>query len=192
MMKSNLYSNNRSFSQYEREWNEPSRSIAVRKQSYALFNKTLIHGCLRRFFSILIRKSCELLSLSSILRSGSAENSVEIGIVTVPINKVIGSENRCKDFDKFFVPMSERNHQRWLRISDMFLLGETIPAIELIQIGHLYFVGDGHHRLSVAKALGRAFIDAKVTVYQVSEESLIINKHHFAINKLSTANFRTI
>ena len=192
MMKSNLYSNNGSFSQHEREWNEPSRSIEVRKQSYMLFNKIFVRGCLRRFFSMIIRKSCELLSLSSILRTSSALNAVEIGVLTVPINKVIGSENRCKDFDTFFVPKSDRNHQRWLRISDMFLLGETIPAIELIQIGHFYFVRDGHHRLSVAKALGRAFIDAKVTVYQVSDESLIINKHHFATNRLSTANFRTI
>jgi hypothetical protein len=43
------------------------------------------------------------------------------------------------------------------------LRGEALPPISLFQIGDLYFVRDGHHRVSVAKSLGRDDIDAYVT-----------------------------
>jgi hypothetical protein len=171
-MNLNYNFGNNSFSQHEREWNEPSRSIEIRKQSYALFNRVMIKGCLRRFFANLFRKSFELFSLSNLLKNGDSLNAMEVGLRTVPLQQVVGSENRCKDFDNQFSPLSERNHQRWLRISDMFIKGETIPAVDLIQIGQFYYVRDGHHRISVAKALGKKFIDAKVTVFKLSERSL--------------------
>jgi hypothetical protein len=174
-MNSNYNIGNNSFSQHEREWNEPSRSIAIRKQSYALFNRVMLIGYVRRFFNCLSRKSSELFSLSNLLRKGAPLNATEIGLQTIPLQLVVGSENRCKDFDNQFAPFSELNHQRWLRISDMFIKGESIPAVELIQIGQFYFVRDGHHRISVAKALGKKFIDAKVTVFKLSERSLQSN-----------------
>jgi hypothetical protein len=40
--------------------------------------------------------------------------------------------------------------------------------VELIQIGEVYFVQDGHHRISVARALGQRTIEAQVVVWQVS------------------------
>ncbi len=171
-MHSNYNIGDNSFSQHEREWNEPSHSIVVRKQSYALFNRVMIKGYIRRFFDRLLRKSYELFSLSNILQNGSPQYAMEAGLHAVPLHLVVGSENRCKDFDNQFTPFSERNHQRWLRISDMFIKGENIPAVELIQVGQSYFVRDGHHRISVAKAMGKKFIDAKVTVFQLSEKSI--------------------
>lgn len=170
-MNMNYSFGNNSFDHHEREWNEPSRSIAIHKQSYALFNRIMLKGFVRRFITGLLRKSHELFSLSCLLQNGTPLNAMEIGLRTVPFQRVVGSENRCKDFDDKFIPLSERNHQRWLRISDMFIKGETIPAVELIQIEQFYFVRDGHHRISVARALGKNFIDAKVTVFQLSENA---------------------
>ncbi len=171
-MNMNYNFGNNSFEQHECEWNEPSRSIAIRKQSYALFNRIMLKGFVRRFFAGLFRKSHELFSLSFLLQNGTPLNAMEVGLRTVPLQLVVGSENCCKDFDNQFIPFSERNHQRWLRISDMFIKGETIPAVELVQVAQSYFVRDGHHRISVARALGKKFIDAKVIVFQLSENSL--------------------
>jgi hypothetical protein len=42
------------------------------------------------------------------------------------------------------------------------LAGEDLPAVELVHTGGIYFVRDGHHRISVAKALSEAYIDAEV------------------------------
>jgi len=171
-MNLNYNFGNNSFDQHEREWSEPSRSIAIRKQSYAHFNRIMLRGFVRRLFASLFRKSHELFSLSIFLQNGMPLNVMEIGLRAVPLQLVVGSENRCKDFDNQFFPLSERSHQRWLRISDMFIKGETIPAVELIRVGQSYFVRDGHHRISVARALGKKFIDAKVTVFQLSEKAL--------------------
>ena len=39
--------------------------------------------------------------------------------------------------------------------------------MELVQLGDLYFVREGHHRISVAQAMGQESIDAEVTVWLV-------------------------
>ena len=41
----------------------------------------------------------------------------------------------------------------------------------LVQVGDVYFVCDGHHRISVARALGQLAIEAEVTVWQVAGPS---------------------
>ncbi len=41
------------------------------------------------------------------------------------------------------------------------------PTVELIKIGDAYAVRDGHHRTSVAWALGEEFIDAQVTACEL-------------------------
>ena len=43
-----------------------------------------------------------------------------------------------------------------------------LEPVQLIQIGDDYFVRDGHHRISVARALGETCIDAEVTVWMVA------------------------
>jgi len=167
-MKSNLCSDHRSI-QYKNQLPlDNSQALYIRNQSNALFYKIRMNGRIRRFISCLMRKSCELLSLSSLTQLDGTVNSSEIGLRSVPLSMIIGSENRSKDFDNNFVPLSERNHQRWMRISDMFLKDQTIPVIDLIQIGKFYFVRDGHHRISVAKALGKKYLDAHVTVMHLS------------------------
>ena len=39
-----------------------------------------------------------------------------------------------------------------------------MPPIDVYRIGELHFVKDGHHRVSVARALGLEVIDAYVTL----------------------------
>ena len=46
--------------------------------------------------------------------------------------------------------------------------GKYLPAVVLVQVGDIYFVQDGHHRISVARALGQSEIEARVTIWQVS------------------------
>ena len=40
--------------------------------------------------------------------------------------------------------------------------GIGLPAIVLYKVGEVYFVVDGHHRVSVARKQGQVFIDADV------------------------------
>jgi hypothetical protein len=86
-----------------------------------------------------------------------------LGLKVVPLEDIVGTVDRTRDFDRSFRPTTGRVRSRWERIAQAMRRGETIPPISLYKVGNLYFVRDGHHRVSVARALGRKDIDAYVT-----------------------------
>jgi hypothetical protein len=83
---------------------------------------------------------------------------------------IAGSVNRVRDFDRDFNPLREFTRQRWERINSAFLEGEILPPVSLQKLGDNYFVKDGHHRISVARYHGAAFIDAEVTEFVCAGE----------------------
>src|SRR3954469_21110574 len=87
----------------------------------------------------------------------------DLGLQVVPLHQVVGSVDRTVDFDRGFRPTSPRLRSRWERIAAAQRRGESLPPVSLYKVGDLYFVRDGHHRVSVAKSLGREDIDAYVT-----------------------------
>jgi hypothetical protein len=109
-----------------------------------------------------------LFSIESISPSGIHNIQEKPGIQTVPIDQIRGSEGRVRDFDRNFNPLEDRTRERWMGIASARMRGKRLPAVILIQIGDLYFVRDGHHRISVARALGDTSIEAKVIVWQVN------------------------
>jgi hypothetical protein len=86
----------------------------------------------------------------------------------VPIQQIWGSEGRSADFDALFYPRQAHSQGRWVGIAAARMMGLVLPPVELIQVGDGYFVRDGHHRISVARALGEEYIEAEVTLWQVS------------------------
>lgn len=87
----------------------------------------------------------------------------------MPMNQIIGSAStgRCADFDADFRPINPHNETRWLAVAAARYRERRLPPVNLIQIGSAYFVEDGHHRISVAGALGEHEIEALVTVWRV-------------------------
>jgi hypothetical protein len=81
---------------------------------------------------------------------------------TVPIKLIVGSEGRYKDFNKYFLPKSDHVRARWERVDQAHLKDIVLPPIQLYEIGGVYFVRDGNHRVSVAKTQGVEWIDAEV------------------------------
>ena len=88
---------------------------------------------------------------------------VELGLKTIPLDSVVGTVDRTRDFDRGFRPTTPRVRGRWQRIAAAQRRGESFPPISVYRVGDLHFVRDGHHRVSVAKSLGREDIDAYVT-----------------------------
>jgi hypothetical protein len=88
------------------------------------------------------------------------------GLQPVPLDAIVGSVDRTREFDRSFRPVSPRLRSRWERIAAAQRRGESLPPISVYRIGDLYFVRDGHHRVSVARSLGRPDIDAYVTEVQ--------------------------
>ncbi len=88
---------------------------------------------------------------------------VELGLQTIPLDSVVGTVDRTRDFDRGFRPTTPRVRGRWQRIAAAQRRGEAFPPISVYRVGALHFVRDGHPRVSVAKSLGREDIDAYVT-----------------------------
>lgn len=88
---------------------------------------------------------------------------IQQGIQTVAIKHITGSEGRMADFNKGFEPLNEATKDRWVSIAEARQQGASLPAVDLIKVGSRYYVRDGHHRISVARAMGELFVDARVT-----------------------------
>ena len=86
-----------------------------------------------------------------------------LGLELIPLDSIIGTVDRSREFDRDFRPTSPRVRERWERINLAQRRGEAMPPIDVYRIGELHFVKDGHHRVSVAHALGYRDIEAYVT-----------------------------
>lgn len=88
------------------------------------------------------------------------------GIRPVNLDRICGTLGRSNDFDRRFLPLDDRLRDRWVSVAMARSRGIAIAPVELIQIGVCYFVKDGHHRISVARACGEQAIDAEVTIWE--------------------------
>jgi hypothetical protein len=117
---------------------------------------------LGRIVSLLTGHSRSLLDLSTEVSGRKIRGQYDGGFQTVPINRIKGSEDRTSDFDRDFNPIQTRTMERWMSVAVARSSGGILPVVELIQLGEDYFVRDGHHRISVARAFREEYIDAKV------------------------------
>jgi hypothetical protein len=102
-----------------------------------------------------------------------------VGLQNIDLDSILGTVDRGAHggFDRQFRPTTARVRARWERIANAARRGESLPPISVYRIGDVYFVRDGHHRVSVARALGRETIDAYVVevVTRIgAERSLLI------------------
>jgi hypothetical protein len=86
-----------------------------------------------------------------------------LGLQVIPLDSIVGTVDRTREFDRRFRPTSRRVRDRWQRVAEAQRRGQAMPPISVYRIGDMHFVEDGHHRVSVARAQGRRDIDAYVT-----------------------------
>ena len=86
-----------------------------------------------------------------------------LGLQTIDLDSIVGTVDRRREFDRRFRPTSGSVRTRWERIAAAQRRGEAMPPIDVYRIGEVHFVKDGHHRVSVARALGLDVIDSYVT-----------------------------
>ena len=87
----------------------------------------------------------------------------DLGLHALPLDSIVGTVDRRSGFDREFRPTTSRVRTRWERIAAAMRRGDPLPPISVYRIGEVHFVRDGHHRVSVARALGHETIDAYVT-----------------------------
>lgn len=105
----------------------------------------------------------ETLSFDEVVTALGRRGERSLGVQKVPLDQIVGSVDKVRDFDRRFRPTSDRSRQRWQRLAEKSRLGEYLPPIDVYKLGNLYFVRDGHHRVSVARMHGADSLDADVT-----------------------------
>jgi hypothetical protein len=130
------------------------------------FKSSLMLGKISRLKRRLMHCPAKLFDLN-VLKSGlSVRGGFYAGIQVVSIHSIIGSEGKTTDFDMGFHPIKEASRERWVNLAMAYLSRLPLPPVQLVQIDNVYFVRDGHHRISVSRAFGRASIDAEVITWQ--------------------------
>lgn len=141
---------------------ELSFSQQIDDDFYKARNKALFN----RIQHFLTPEEASLISLSDLKKLLKPNNETYKGMQAVPVNLIVGSEGRYKDFDNQFFPKNAHLKARWESIDRAHLQNIILPPVTLYELGGLYFARDGNHRISVAKARGIEFIDAEVISLQ--------------------------
>ena len=116
----------------------------------------------RDLLAFLTGRRNDLLAFEEVREKLRIGGPIYRGVRTVQLKLIVGSLNRYRDFDSAFLPRQDRTADRWQRISRAWYEDVSLPPILLYKVGEVYFVVDGHHRVSVARELGQEFIDAEV------------------------------
>lgn len=132
-------------------------------QTESDFARARLKAFWREIQSMIARRPNELVSFEEVKYSLKPFGEFYRGVRTVPIDRIIGSATlRYHDFDRVFLPKQVQTKSRWQRIDEAYYEDVSLPPVQLYQVGDVYFVRDGHHRISVARERGQAFIDAEV------------------------------
>ena len=124
-----------------------------RARSKAFFN---------RVWAILSGQPTNLLSYDDIKEKLHIGGPIYRGVKTVRVDQIAGSLNRYHEFDRAFLPTHDETAPRWQRVNRAFYEEISLPPVVLYKVSQVYFVVDGHHRVSVAREQGQEFIDAEV------------------------------
>jgi hypothetical protein len=105
-----------------------------------------------------------LLALRDVQRRLPAITRRHLGVQTIPLADVVGTEGRAATFTRGFVPRHESSRQRIRALAAAFPAAD-FPPIVAVKLGDVYFVVDGHHRVALSRQSGGEMIDADVTEF---------------------------
>lgn len=104
----------------------------------------------------------ELLPLGEVTSRLRLFQQSYVGIKEISIDKIVGTVDRGRDFDRDLLPRRPELADRWKRVEQAFPRG-GFPPIVVYEVNDSYFVVDGHHRVAIAKQRGATRIQAEVT-----------------------------
>jgi hypothetical protein len=129
------------------------------------FDSARFRAFRRSIRNTLTGRARRLLQLDTVLKAAGAEGRSFGGVQEIPVGQIVGSAappGKAGDFDPGFLPVNRRLRDRWTRVYRAMVEGGELPPIDVYKVGDGYYVIDGHHRVSVARSLGRDTINARV------------------------------
>lgn len=115
-----------------------------------------------------------LLNLDDETKRNQLASSHYAGVKNVDINRIRGTLSKANEFDAEFNPIQARSRDRWINIAIEKMGGRELPPVELVKVGDIYYVRDGHHRISVSRSMGQSFIDAEITEMQLQPNRSVL------------------
>jgi hypothetical protein len=103
-----------------------------------------------------------LLPLDEVRRRLQIVGQSYVGLRPVELERIVGSVDRSADFGRGFKTRRSLSRSRLAGLRAAFPDGD-MPPIEVYEVGGLFFVSDGHHRVALARERGADFVDADVT-----------------------------
>ena len=126
------------------------------------FQRARFKAFVNRLWGTLSGQPTTLLSYDDIKEKLHIGGPIYRGVQTVLVEQIAGSLNRYHEFDRVFLPASDKLAPRWQSVNRAFYQEISLPPVVLYKVGQVYFVVDGHHRVSVAREQGQIYIEAEV------------------------------
>ena len=126
------------------------------------FQRARFKAFVNRLWGTLSGQPTTLLSYDDIKEKLHIGGPIYRGVQTVLVEQIAGSLNRYHEFDRVFLPASDKLAPRWQSVNRAFYQEISLPPVVLYKVGQVYFVVDGHHRVSVAREQGQLYIEAEV------------------------------
>jgi len=137
-------------------------SDQISNQARTDFQRARFKAFTNRVWATLSGQRAMLLSYDEIKGKLRIGGPIYRGVKTVRVDQIAGSLNRYHEFDRVFLPASDNLSERWQRVNRAFYQEISLPPVVLYKVGEVYFVVDGHHRVSVAREQGQLAIEAEV------------------------------
>jgi hypothetical protein len=137
-----------------------SDELSARVQ--ADYQRARFKAFLNQVWSALSGRPNMLLSYDQVREKLHVGGPIYRGVQTIRLDQIAGSLNRYQQFDRAFLPRTEETADRWQSVNRAFYEDISLPPVVLYKVGDVYFVVDGHHRVSVAREQGQEFIEAEV------------------------------
>lgn len=137
-------------------------SDPINEQARNDFQQARFKAFFNRIWASLSGQRANLLSYDEIKEKLHIGGPIYRGVQTVRVEQIAGSLNRYHEFDRVFLPAHDKLASRWQSVNRAFYQDISLPPVVLYKVGQVYFVVDGHHRVSVARKQGQIFIEAEV------------------------------
>ena len=133
-----------------------------RVESLRRFDQARRSAIIKTIAAKLTGQETHLLPFADVRRNLRQQNPLYRGASEVALDAIVGSVGRYKEFTRQYLPLNDGLRERWIAVDDLATSMTGWPPIDLYQVGNIYFVKDGNHRVSVARQLKHLTIEAHI------------------------------
>ncbi len=137
-------------------------SDVLNSRTRADFSRARFKAFVNQVMSRISGQPTTLLSYDEIKEKLHIGGPIYRGVKTIRVDQIVGSLNRYHEFDRAFLPKEDQLANRWESVDRAFYQDVHLPPVVLYKVGEVYFVVDGHHRVSVAREQGQIFMEAEI------------------------------